>query len=76
MKIGTAKLDKRDCISWGEGKLCLICVEQCPTLAVVADDKKRPIVYEDKCSGCGICENVCPVKPPSIKVTNQGERRY
>jgi translation initiation factor RLI1 len=27
----------------------------------VGDDKKRPIVKEEKCTGCGICENKCPV---------------
>lgn len=76
MKIGSVKIDKKTCIAWREEKLCLICVEQCPTSAIVADDKKRPIIHQNKCSGCGICENVCPVKPPSIKVTNEGERRY
>jgi translation initiation factor RLI1 len=29
--------------------------------AIVGDDKKRPIVKEEKCTGCGICENKCPV---------------
>jgi translation initiation factor RLI1 len=27
----------------------------------VGDDKKRPIIKEEKCTGCGICENKCPV---------------
>lgn len=76
MKIGLANIDKETCINWKEGKLCLICVEHCPTLALGVDKKKRPILIPEKCNGCAICENVCPVKEPSIIVLNIGEKRY
>ena len=34
------------------------------------------IVDEEKCIGCGICENKCPVADrPAIFVTSVGERR-
>ena len=61
LQVGVAHIDKTRCIAWDVGKICLVCNEQCSYQAIVGDDKKRPIIKEDKCTGCGICENKCPV---------------
>jgi ferredoxin-type protein NapF len=61
IQMGVAHIDKTRCIAWDMEKICLVCNEQCSYHAIVGDDKKRPIVKEDKCTGCGICENKCPV---------------
>jgi polyferredoxin len=61
VKMGTALIDKPRCIAWQEDKLCFICGEQCPVLAVDGDEHHRPRVLTDKCVGCGSCENACPV---------------
>jgi ferredoxin-type protein NapF len=60
-QMGVAHIDKTRCIAWDNEKICLVCNEQCSYHAIVGDDKKRPIVKEEKCTGCGICENKCPV---------------
>jgi ferredoxin-type protein NapF len=61
VQMGVAKIDKTRCIAFDEGKVCLVCNEQCSYHAIVGDDKKRPMVKEEICTGCGICENKCPV---------------
>ncbi len=61
LQMGIAHIDKTRCIAWDTDKICLVCNEQCSYQAVVGDEKKRPIVKEEKCTGCGICENKCPV---------------
>jgi ferredoxin-type protein NapF len=61
IQMGIAHIDKTRCIAWDTDKICLVCNEQCSYQAVVGDEKKRPIVKEEKCTGCGICENKCPV---------------
>ena len=61
LQMGVAHIDKTRCIAWDTDKICLVCNEQCSYHAVIGDDKKRPIVKEEKCTGCGICENKCPV---------------
>jgi MauM/NapG family ferredoxin protein len=73
--IGTAYIIKDLCLPWSEQKECLVCEEMCPTSkkAIIFKDEyqinkhgkrvrvKLPIVLENLCIGCGICENKCPV---------------
>jgi ferredoxin-type protein NapF len=64
-KIGTAVLYRDRCLVWEQDKLCLICDEQCPYDAIefrIIDGVRRPFVLEDRCNGCGVCENKCPVQ--------------
>ncbi|MBU1752621.1 4Fe-4S dicluster domain-containing protein [bacterium] len=74
-KIGTAVIDTKRCLAYKEGKLCLICDEQCLYNAVNMDAKKRPIINKKKCIGCGVCENKCPVNgEAAIRVIGREER--
>jgi ferredoxin len=78
-KIGTAHIVKDRCLVWARDRLCLICDEQCPYNAIIfqwKDGFRRPVVIENKCNGCGFCEEQCPVAGESaIIVTYQGEIR-
>ncbi len=73
--IGHAYIDTDRCIPWTDGRTCLVCEEMCPLpekaiqldeVAVIGADGaattvRRPYVLRDRCIGCGICENRCPV---------------
>jgi MauM/NapG family ferredoxin protein len=80
-KIGTARIEKSRCIAWEQDKKCLICDEICPYNAIssqfVADHPVTvPVIDENKCNGCGYCENKCPVVGESaILVEPLGEVR-
>jgi MauM/NapG family ferredoxin protein len=65
-KMGTAVVYRRKCLAWEFDKACLVCDEACPYDAVrlIKVDGVSvgvPVVDEHKCSGCGYCENKCPV---------------
>lgn len=90
VKIGTAFYDHGRCLPWAMDIPCIVCEEFCPTSPkaiwvlneqVTKSDGsvitvQRPRVDVDRCVGCGVCENVCPVQDrPAIYVTNIGETR-
>lgn len=82
-RIGTARILRERCVAWEEIKACLVCDEVCPYDAIdfltITDHigtQRRPVVNEEKCMGCGLCENACPVREPrAIVVDRYGEER-
>jgi formate hydrogenlyase subunit 6/NADH:ubiquinone oxidoreductase subunit I len=74
MRLGLAQVDRRACLAWDQGARCLVCVEGCPTGAAVPH-QGRVTVDPLKCTGCGICEQVCPVAGGAIHVTLENEVR-
>ncbi|MBN1758200.1 MAG: 4Fe-4S binding protein [Chitinispirillaceae bacterium] len=82
-KLGTAVLDRHRCLAWSQNKECLVCDEVCPynaiTAYVVETTKGRfkvPVVDEDLCLGCGMCEQHCPIfDTAAIVVYKFGENR-
>lgn len=73
IQIGLAHIDRTRCLIWAEDILCIVCNEVCSYNAIRLDEKKRPYVDRDKCTGCGICEYKCPViGEAAIVVYSQG----
>ncbi|MGV8078972.1 MAG: 4Fe-4S binding protein [Syntrophales bacterium] len=90
IKIGLAMIDPGRCLPWAHAVPCLVCEEVCPTPrkavlleeVVVKDREGRPVTVKqprvdlERCIGCGICENRCPVLgKPAIYVLSVGESR-
>jgi ferredoxin len=77
--IGHCSIDRNRCIPWADNRICLVCEEMCPlpekailleevTIQTVQGETvevKRPHVLRDRCIGCGICENRCPLNGES-----------
>jgi MauM/NapG family ferredoxin protein len=74
--IGHAYVDRNRCLPWASGRNCITCEEMCPVPdkaiqleeveALTPDGQpitlKRPYVLQERCIGCGICENHCPLQ--------------
>jgi MauM/NapG family ferredoxin protein len=83
IKIGTAILDKGKCIAWEQNRECVVCKKACPYNAIDFHNLETtggkfsvPVVKEDLCTGCGMCEHDCPVDDQAaIYVMRFGENR-
>jgi NAD-dependent dihydropyrimidine dehydrogenase PreA subunit len=88
--IGLAAIDTNRCIPYRLGENCMVCEEHCPIpeKAIVFEESearspsgasfvlKKPVVVQEKCIGCGICQRKCPVKAAAaIVVTPYRESR-
>lgn len=89
VKMGTAFVDRNRCLPWSFGRDCRVCQEVCPVSPKAIYDVaapagtaeggagiRAPLVYANRCIGCGLCEHSCPVSDlPAIRVTAAGESR-
>jgi MauM/NapG family ferredoxin protein len=74
VRMGVAKVNEHLCIAYN-GQVCGICYWRCPLkdIAIKRGRHDRPIVQEERCVGCGVCDHVCIIDPSAIAVIPQEE---
>lgn len=45
---------------------CFACAERCQPMAIQVVPGKGILIDELRCTGCGMCEYVCPVTPKAV----------
>lgn len=71
IQIGHAVVNLSNCVVNTDEVSCGNCARHCPVGAIRMvrkdpdDDKslRIPVVNEERCIGCGACENLCPARP-------------
>lgn len=61
-----AVIDEHWCIG------CTLCLDACPTDAIVGINKRMHTVIDAHCTGCELCIPVCPVDCISLEVATPG----
>lgn len=67
--MGTAVIDENTCLAYNS-VICRTCWHVCPypNEAIRFDSMLRPVVEEQTCIGCGLCQHACPTEPGSIPI--------
>ena len=71
IQIGHAVVNLDNCVVNTDGVSCGNCARHCPAGAIKLvrknpddnDSLRIPVVNEERCIGCGACENLCPARP-------------
>lgn len=71
IQIGHAVINLDNCVVNTDGVSCGNCARHCPVGAIRMvrkdpdnnDSPRIPVVEEERCIGCGACENLCPARP-------------
>ena len=81
--VGHAVWIKDNCVVFTDGVSCGNCARHCPTGAIQMIDYEGsngkvqvPAVDENKCIGCGACENLCPARPFSAIYVEGNEMHH
>jgi ferredoxin-type protein NapG len=71
VKMGKAVLDKDLCLSHRGRGVCEVCYQCCPRKGKAITQeliRLKPIFHEEHCTGCGMCEEGCPVRKKAVEV--------
>ena len=63
--IGTARIDTTTCLAH-QNSFCTVCSEQCPVDDAIELVNGKPRIVEDVCTGCGVCQHVCPAQSNAV----------
>ena len=71
VRMGTARIERFDCMAW-QGTFCTVCSERCPVEGAISVDGGKPTIVEETCTGCGVCQHVCPAPYNAVLVLPDG----
>lgn len=73
VKMGIAVINTKLCHAW-QGMDCDFCVKECPDDigAITLDESRKPHVAADLCTGCGLCEYICPSRQSAVIIKRIG----
>lgn len=72
-KMGIARIDIFTCLAH-TGSFCTVCSEHCPVEQAIEVINGKPRIMEDTCTGCGVCQHVCPAPANAILLMPIGQR--
>jgi Pyruvate/2-oxoacid:ferredoxin oxidoreductase delta subunit len=69
-----AIIQGRFCLAY-QRSFCTTCSERCPEDGAIIVEQGVPRVVADKCTGCGICNEVCPAPKNAVLMMNKPTKK-
>jgi ferredoxin-type protein NapG len=73
VKMGVARIDVPTCLAF-QGSFCTVCSEQCPVDGAIEVTAGKPRIQESVCTGCGVCQYVCPAPHNAVLLMPVADR--
>ncbi|MBZ0172405.1 MAG: 4Fe-4S binding protein [Phycisphaerales bacterium] len=73
VKMATARIIKPSCLPYN-GTSCDACVVACPVDGAIETRGGVPVVHGEACTGCGLCQEVCPAPRNAVAIIPVGQR--
>ncbi|MBT8483964.1 MAG: 4Fe-4S dicluster domain-containing protein [Phycisphaerales bacterium] len=73
VKMGTASIRAPYCLAH-QGTFCTVCVERCPVDGALQLVDNRPVIDAETCTGCGVCQYVCPAPYNAVLILPRTDR--
>lgn len=70
---GIATLQRRSCLAYNRS-FCTVCAERCPVDGAIVVERGKPRIIAANCTGCGICQDVCPAPMNAIVLMSNPNR--
>jgi len=64
-QMGKLQLAKTACLAWNN-VFCMSCIGKCTVRALQLDERRKLILDDRLCMGCGMCINACPANALTI----------
>jgi len=64
--IGDLQVNTASCLAWNS-VFCMSCIGKCDVRALQMDERRRLVMEDNLCTGCGMCIQVCPVNALCIQ---------
>lgn len=71
--LGTAHIQLHDCLN-RLGSECSVCLERCPVPGALSSVAGAPEVNAALCTGCGMCQYVCPAPRNAVTILPNPDR--
>lgn len=66
-RIGTARIDQMECLAYRH-QVCTTCADACPVAGAITQQRLKPTIQSEVCTGCGVCHNVCPAPRNAVLI--------
>lgn len=66
-RMAEARVEIWACLAY-TGSFCTVCSEQCPVPGAIRLTAGKPTVVQELCTGCGVCQHVCPAPANAILI--------
>lgn len=67
LRIAEARIQPWACLAH-QGTFCSVCREQCPVAGAIEVEAGKPRIIESVCTGCGVCQHVCPAPENAVLI--------